>query len=97
NPTAAHQLPACDAEANRASANVVAPWPGNPATVVVDPRRSAPSGKSGIRGGGTGRSRPATGVVGRTRSANPTGSSRGRGEGGFWGLKANICSYSTEN
>ena len=76
-PTAAHQLPDADAAPRRASARVVAPWPGCPVTVVVVPRRSEPPGKSGASGGGTGRVRPATGVVGRTRSASPAGTSRG--------------------
>ena len=85
-PTAAHQLPEHEAAASNASASVVAPWPGAPLTVTIVPRRREPPGKRGIRGGGTGRVRPATGVVGRTRAASPSGSCRDGREGAAAGL-----------
>ena len=92
-PTAAHQLPEHEAAASNASASVVAPWPGAPLTVTVVPRRREPPGKRGVRGRGTGRVRPATGVVGRTRAASPSGSCRDGREGtapGWEGAAAGI-------
>ena len=96
-PVTAHQRPPAVAADSRESPRLVPPWPGAATTTVVEPRRSAPSGKSGTRAAGSGRTRLWGVDTGRTLAASEAGTRRpSRILRALGASGTNICSHYTD-